>query len=352
MKGISDNYLQHFTLHSIDDWQSDRAAAYSGSDRKDGVISPDGARYLIKYAEEHTRVNHMDTSYVNNVLSEYVSSHILQAAGFPVHETFVAVRNQELLVSCKNFLGKHAHLIEFGHYMKKHYDSGEIGRIPRIEQIRHVLGNDPDLKPQAEHFWNVYWERFIGDALTGNFDRHMGNWGYIYDEQTQTITEAPIYDNGSTLYPALSEKAMKQDILVSPKEIARRALLFPKAALIVNGRKASYLDMLSSGWEPALSNAVCRVVPKITASMRKIHNFIENVRFLSDTRKIFYQTILKARMDLILIPAYERCMNRDYDKAAYDRLNTGEDYSGQLFERHWEMHQDEYVQIIGNIQQK
>lgn len=211
MKGFSSQYLQSTPLPSIDHWESDIMTMYNGSDRKEGLIAPDGIRYLIKYPEEHTRMNDMDTSYVNNILSEYISSHVLNIAGFPAHETFIGVRNQEPVVACKNFVDEKDTLSEFGHYMRKHYNSCEIGPVPDIRQIQYILNDDPVLRPQSEHFWNIYWERFIGDALVGNFDRHMGNWGYVVHRQTRSVTEAPIYDNGSTLYPALSEKAMEQD---------------------------------------------------------------------------------------------------------------------------------------------
>lgn len=41
-----------------------------------------------------------------------------------------------------------------------------------------------------EHFWNV----FIVDALLGNFDRHNGNWGFLYDDQTHRTEIAPVFD--------------------------------------------------------------------------------------------------------------------------------------------------------------
>lgn len=170
MKGIS--------LLALDDWEVDMITAYSGSDRKEGLVDPEGHRYLVKYAEAHTRVNDLDTSYVNNVISEYMSSHILDIAGFEVHETFIATRSQNLLVACKNFTSGHQYLIEFGQYMRKHYDSGDIGRVPDIRQIEYILQNDSVLCDHAEELWNSYWERFIGDALVGNFDRHMGKPAY------------------------------------------------------------------------------------------------------------------------------------------------------------------------------
>ena len=62
MHGITNNHI----LKSIDSWKADIFADYAGSDRKDGVISPDGKRYLIKYAETHTRKNTIDTSYLTS----------------------------------------------------------------------------------------------------------------------------------------------------------------------------------------------------------------------------------------------------------------------------------------------
>lgn len=102
MKGISNTFLQKEALPSLDDWSPDMITPYSGSDRKEGLISPDGTRYLVKYAEAHTRLNDLDTSYVNNVLSEYMSSHILGIAGFEVHHTFIGTRGGSLLVACEN----------------------------------------------------------------------------------------------------------------------------------------------------------------------------------------------------------------------------------------------------------
>lgn len=273
MKGISNTFLQKGALPSLDGWLPDMTTPYNGSDRKEGLISPDGRRYLVKYAEAHTRLNDLDTSYVNNVISEYLSSHILDIAGFEVHRTFIGTRGEHLLVACENFTSDHQYLIEFGQYMRKHYDSGDIGRVPDIRQISHVLRHDPVLCGYSEDLWASYWERFIGDALVGNFDRHMGNWGYITDTKNQTIYPAPIYDNGSTLFPALSEKAMREDILPSKKELLKRTLLFPKAALTVNGNKAGYLDMLSSGYEPSpVRETFCPAAPRCGVGCPKASN--------------------------------------------------------------------------------
>ena len=47
---------------------------------------------------------------------------------------------------------------------------------------------------------------FIVDALIGNWDRHNGNWGFLYNTVTDEIALAPGYDCGSCLFPQADEK--------------------------------------------------------------------------------------------------------------------------------------------------
>ncbi len=332
MHGVTDSRLQD--LPCIDEWRKDRHRTYEGADQKIGLIAPDGTGYLVKYTGEHNRENDMDTSYVNNVLSEYLSSHILGIVGFPVHDTQIAVRDGEIVVVCKNFLKPGQTLFEFNHYMKEYYNSSERGRVPDLEQIKYVMSHNEDLQDRYEEFIYSYWERFVGDALVGNFDRHMGNFGYVIDID-DSVSIAPIYDNGSTLLPALSEKAMREDILPNKKEILRCTLLFPKAALSVNGVKVGYLDMMTSGCEEMLSRAVRETVPGILERRQDIHDFLDDVSFLSGTRKEFYKTILDARMKYLLEPAYRRCCERRYDDGARLRIETGTEYKETDFEEYY-----------------
>ena len=51
---------------------------------------------------------------------------------------------------------------------------------------------------------------YVVDALLGNFDRHNGNWGFLYDDATKEASLAPIYDCGSCLLPQADERIMEQ----------------------------------------------------------------------------------------------------------------------------------------------
>lgn len=329
--------LGFMALPSFDGWKPDIRANYGGSDRKAGLIGPDGTRYMVKYSEKQAPRNDLATSYVNNVISEHVSSRILGILGYPVHETALGTLGGEAVVACRNFVPPGGELIEFEKFMRRHYDSRDIGRLPDINQIYEIIETDPVLSAQSDVFKAGYWTCFVGDALVGNFDRHKGNFGYLIGAD-DSVSASPIYDNGSTLYPNLSEQGMK-DVLASPKEIMMRVRLFPKAALEMNGKKVGCYDMMASGIYDELTRAVASMVPRIRDSMPAVLDFINGCSFLSDTRKDFYSVMLAERMAFLLEPAYRQCASRRFDLGARNRLMSGAGYSEADFDDYWKIAQ-------------
>ncbi|MCH5194362.1 MAG: hypothetical protein J1F11_10395 [Oscillospiraceae bacterium] len=323
-------------LPSFDGWARDIRANYGGSDRKDGLLGLDGSRYMVKYSEKQAPRNDLATRYVNNAVSEYISSHVLGILGYPVHDTELGTLGGEIVVVCRNFVPPGGELLEFGIFMRKHYESGAVGRIPDIGQIYEVFEIDPVLSAQADLFKSCYWERFVGDALVGNFDRHKDNFGYLIGSD-DSVTASPIYDNGGTLFPNLSESDM-QTVIADPKEIMQRIKLYQKAALEMNRMKVGYYDMMSSGIYSELTNAVVRTVPRIRKSMPVVRDFIDGCSFLSDTRKDFYKVMLAERMHFILEPAYKRCSMQKFDPSARKRIEDGTEFSREDFENYWEQY--------------
>ena len=55
---------------------------------------------------------------------------------------------------------------------------------------------------------------FIVDAFIGNWDRHNGNWGFLYDTFNDEISLAPVFDNGSCLFPLADENIMNKTLSV------------------------------------------------------------------------------------------------------------------------------------------
>ena len=335
-------------LPTFDDWRRDRLANYGGSDRKDGLLGPDGSRYMVKFSEKQAPRNDLATSYVNNVVSEYMSSHILGILGYPVHDTHLGILRGEVVVACRNFVRPGTALVEFGTILRRHYDSAQVGRVPNIRQIYEVLETDPDLSAQADTFKACFWERFVGDAMVATFDRHKGNFGYLIGVDG-SVTVSPVYDNGSTLFPNLSESGMAA-VLADPKETMQRIRLYPKAALELHHNvKVDYYDMMASGLYEELTREVIQTVPRIRAAMPAVTEFIRNCGFLSDVRKNFYLVMLAERMHFILEPAYEKCVTGQFDPDAKKRIEDGTEFGRNEFESYWEAARLTDGQVAANI---
>ena len=306
-------------LIDFTDCKIDRHTDYAGSDRKNAIIY-NGERYMIKFSERQEPKNNYATSCVNNVLSEYIGSHIAGLVGIPTHETLLGTYNGELVVACKNFLKIGETLHEFSWYLRNQYDSSDIKRTPTLSQIYDTIKTHPDLSQIKQIAIDRYWDTFVVDALIGNFDRHAGNWGYIIGID-DTIRPAPIYDCGSCLYSGLSTEQMEK-VTSTELSIAKRLFSYPKAALFVseNDVKVGYYDMLSSGYDTACSKAVLRIVPQI--DLDDVKGMIGETPCLSRERRHFYETMLECRYQLILKRAYLRVSEDNYDDLALDRIGT------------------------------
>lgn len=242
------------------------------------------------------------TSSVNNVLSEYVGSHIMQSLGLETHNTILGTYNGQMCVACEDFCGEKDRLREFSWYMKNMYTKDQIGRIPTYYQIYDVMQNHPQISKITDEALTRYWDTFVGDALIGNFDRHKDNWGYIVNEDDRSIRLAPVYDCGSCLYPNLSEEGMNK-ILSSSEEIYKRIYDFPKTALNRNRDpkkidKFGYLEMLGSGQDEYCTRSLIKIYKRI--DLNKINDIIENTPMISDERVKFYETFIRYRKEMII----------------------------------------------------
>lgn len=125
-------------------------------------------------------------------------------------------------------------------------------------------------------------------------------------------------------------------ILSEKKELLKRTLLFPQAALAIESQKISYMDMLSSNFDPAMTEAVLQMVPVIQKKIPEIKKFLHDQTFLSDTKRTFYQIILQTRLNFLLEPALEACRAGKYHPDAQKRLKDDIAYTEADFERDYD----------------
>ena len=93
-----------------------------------------------------------------------------------------------------------------------------------------------------------------------------------------------------------------QKILLDKSELHARVFQFPTSAIKLNNRKINYYDFITHAENDECNAALKRIFPRI--NLAQINRFIDSVEEISDLQKSFYKVYIKARYDLILVPAY------------------------------------------------
>ena len=301
---------------------------YGGSDKK-ASIKINNDFYMLKYNDRISseKRNEFNSSYRNSAVSEYISCHIIESFGLPVQETILGTRGNKLVVACKDFCINGNNLNEFS----KYESAGDISldRYPDIYDVMTITKLDPTLP--FEKAEKRFWDTFVCDAILGNFDRHTGNWGFLYNDRTNTVTLAPIYDCGACLYPMINDDGIKV-ILNNPDEIDKRIYDFPASVFTVDRKRISYYQFLNSCEDNVCLQSVIDIYNKI--DVNKINEIIDNTPTISDIRKQFYKTMILQRIEKIIEPSYKRAVSlmapkKDFEDVICDMSEWSEEILNQ-----------------------
>lgn len=271
---------------------------YGGSERKEG-ISVDGENYMIKF-QKHTAFGKK-----NNHVSEFIGSHIFEICGFETHKTYLGYRHGEEVVACKDFNVQGKQFVPFNDVGESTLDQDKETYQYDYEDIMEMLRDNSKLTNVQETI-SMFWRIYIMDALLGNFDRHGANWGFLKEDNKYTI--APIFDNGSCLFPNLVDEAEMEEIMKSEVETDKRIYKFPTSQIKLNGIKSSYFEVINSLQFEECNEALRYVVAKL--DMNKAEKLINETPLISETQRLFYKHILTARYDKILLSSFEKLCKR------------------------------------------
>ena len=144
---------------------------------------------------------------------------------------------------------------------------------------------------------DYFWEMFVVDALIGNWDRHNGNWGFLYNQDKDDIKLAPVYDCGSCLFPQLDDDEIKK-ILKEKQKFNARIYDFPTSALLINNKRINYYNFISSHEYNECDEALKRISKRIDIDI--INSLIDEIELISDEHKVFLKKIIKARKEIII----------------------------------------------------
>ena len=244
-------------------------------------------------------------SYVHNCYSEYIGCHIYDMLGMKVQKTTLGVymnKNKlKLVVACEDFVEEGMLLQDFASLKNSTIDSKYQGFGTSLEEIMEVMEKQKVL--DKEELKEFFWDMFIVDAFIGNWDRHNGNWGFLYNTITDDVKLAPIYDCGSCLFPQIDEM-MICEVLFNEKERNKRVYDLPTSALKLNNKRINYFDFISSLENEDCNKALLRIVPKI--DLEKINKIIDEMPLMTSLHQEFYKLMLKERKEKILDYSYNK----------------------------------------------
>lgn len=274
---------------------------YRGANGSKIAVIYNNEQYMLKFPSIPSK--NKELSYTNSCISEYLGCHIYESMGIPIQETLLGVYRikdkEKIVVACKDFTSSGIELQDFAALKNEIIDSEMNGYGTELEEILYTFNSQTamDVNEITERFWDM----FIADALIGNWDRHNGNWGFLYNVEADTVSLAPVYDCGSSLYPQVDEDMIKT-ILSDKNQINHRIYNIPTSAIRIDNRRINYFQFISS-----LDNHDCNLALKRIEEhldMEKISGIIENTPFINDLQKQFYFTMLTARKERILDYSY------------------------------------------------
>lgn len=281
--------MKDYSMYPID---SD--VYFSGAEDK-AQITINGKRYIMKY-QRNSEVG-MTFSHV----SEYLGSHVFGLLEIPVQDTYLGTYNGKNIVLLKHFCKEGEILVHFNGIGESSLEEDKETYQYSYDDIQRML-NDNKKSTNVLETVDRFWDMFIVDAFNGNFDRHGGNWGFIKKDNKYKI--APVYDNGSSMYPKLNTDEKIKAVLNSVDEINERIFKFPTSHVKIDGKKSSYYEVINSLKFEECNKALLRIFPKI--KFEDIDKLIDSIECINDLRKQFYKRMYRERYEKILKPAYEK----------------------------------------------
>ena len=273
-----------------------RKKSYGGANGNKISVVIDDDLYMLKLPAHAPKNKNL--SYANSCVSEYLGSHIFNIIEVEAQQTILGTftynNKERIAVACKDFEKNGFVLQDFASVKNQIIDSNSNGYGTELEDILETIEKQQLIDPVvlSNHFWNM----FVIDALIGNWDRHNGNWGLLYNQETDEIKIAPVFDCGSCLYPQIDEETIVK-CLKDKNEFNARVYDFPTSAVLKNGKRINYYSFITSHEYKECDRAISRIKSKVQLS--KINELIDGIEVVSEKHKEFLKAIIKARFQAL-----------------------------------------------------
>lgn len=310
---------------------------YAGNAGNKYGIYYQGENWMIKFPKNTYGMREPKPSYTTSPLSEYIGSHIYESIGIPTHETLLGIRENKLVVACKDFLEPGSFITDFKSIKNSYVKDPELidgtdGDGTDLAEVLEVIENNDTLK-KIEGVKERFWDMFVVDAFISNNDRNNGNWG-IVKSFDHIVGLTPVYDNGNSLNDKSSDEQLEK-ILKSPLRYEDSLFRLRFCTYGKNGKKLNPFMFIMDNNNMDCMKAVQRLVPKM--DLEKIVNIIEEIPkqyqdivVLSGIRKEYLIRILKDRYEKILVPCYEKIKNVTFDLSKKNSSESLKEWTPRL----------------------
>lgn len=271
---------------------------YSGSEEKIG-ITIGSIDYILKFQKPS------ETGLLNNTICEYIGCHIFRMLGMNVQDTFLGTYEGREVVALEDFVKENQKFVPFNEVGDSSLEHDRDTYQYSYSDIMKMLEENTKLTQIPETI-NQFWRIYIIDALLGNFDRHGSNWGFIKENNRYTL--APVFDNGSCLFPRIHTDEACLEIIRDETEINKRVFTFPTSQIKLKNVKSSYYEVIHSLQFPECNTALKDVTSRV--DIQQIGAFIDSIEKISEIQKGFYKTMIQARFEKILVASYENLCRR------------------------------------------
>ena len=299
---------------------------YAGANGAKIAVIYDGEQYMLKFPAPAPK--NKELSYANSCISEYIGCHIFNSVGIAAQETLLGIYRKngakKIVVACKDFTSPGIVLQDFASLKNTVINSGHSGYGTELSDITQAMEDQTAFPPALlkQHFWDM----FIVDALIGNWDRHNGNWGFLYNTMTDEIHLAPVYDCGSSLYPQADESIMR-NTLESQKEQDLRTFSLPLSGIKINGQRINYFNFISSLAHSDCNAALKRILPRI--NMEQVFAIIDETPLRLICKSSFIRPCCRSEKSEFLISQCENWRNGSVRRTTMI-LNGNNDRQGVL----------------------
>ena len=215
---------------------------YAGANGSKLSVVYNGEQYMLKFPAAPSINKEM--SYANGCISEYLGCQIFDIIGIPVQKTLLGTYSkngrEKIVVACRDFTSPGIILQDFASLKNTIIDSEHNGYGTELSDILKTIDEQTAISPSVLNEW--FWDTFIVDALIGNWDRHNGNWGFLYNTMTDEMTIAPIYDCGSCLFPQ-ADTTIMTEVLNDIDARNTRIYNMPLSGIKINNKKSIILAL-------------------------------------------------------------------------------------------------------------